>query len=374
MAGKYLPLQLAEEAEEHRNTLNIFYENGWTKELQTLDEYTKYLFGGDFMSPDYQGPFQKINNAALNEGLYEHIYREVPEDIKNRMTDDDKRIDVLDILGYQALVLVWSEYKMVYKVNPDFFRELARTENIKFAENTFSYLPVQTMYIDLSECTEVDPIQGAFIHVVKRKGTNQFVVYLVTDDKTTFSFYSHFIYDESGIVDIDTGNVQDTAVDGNRQHEMKNMILDDDGSIVEIQDYCEKDTRYDAISGILQVLTFLSANNADITENPVTKTTYRPSQRIRNKFSEIRMWDVGVRYGNAIRRAKEAADREYEQEKKEEAKKPRGTHRSPRPHVRAAHWQRYHVGPGRKETRILWILPTIVCGGREIPITIHDIK
>ena len=44
-----------------------------------------------------------------------------------------------------------------------------------------------------------------------------------------------------------------------------------------------------------------------------------------------------------------------------------------RPHIRSAHWQRYHVGEGRKEIKVNWIPPTYVCGTKEIPVTIRKV-
>ena len=84
------------------------------------------------------------------------------------------------------------------------------------------------------------------------------------------------------------------------------------------------------------------------------------------------MWDVGIQYGKAIRVAK----KEYKKRiREEEDKAVERKERKPiRPHVRRAHWQRYHIGKGRKETKMLWIAPVYVCGGTEIPVTIREIK
>ena len=89
------------------------------------------------------------------------------------------------------------------------------------------------------------------------------------------------------------------------------------------------------------------------------------------------MWDVGVRYGKAIRLAK------HEYKKHVQKSQPEGgaadtevkTRKPTRPHVRRAHWHRFRTGKGRTETTTLWIAPIYVCGnGKEIPVTIHEIK
>ena len=84
------------------------------------------------------------------------------------------------------------------------------------------------------------------------------------------------------------------------------------------------------------------------------------------------MWDVGVRYGKAIHTAKQAVLKDFETASKDaEIHKRR---KPPRPHVRCAHWQRYHVGKGRTEIRVNWVPPVIVCGTTSIPVTIHALK
>ena len=55
---------------------------------------------------------------------------------------------------------------------------------------------------------------------------------------------------------------------------------------------------------LLQFLMYLSSKEPDINESPDTINTYRPSSVIRNKYSEIRKWEVGVRYGEKIRQFK----------------------------------------------------------------------
>lgn len=52
---------------------------------------------------------------------------------------------------------------------------------------------------------------------------------------------------------------------------------------------------------IFQTVMYLASKKPDVSENEVTRKTYKPSKIIKNKFSEIQKWDVGVRYGSEIR-------------------------------------------------------------------------
>ena len=70
-----------------------------------------------------------------------------------------------------------------------------------------------------------------------------------------------------------------------------------------------------------------------------------------------RTWEVGVRLGAALRRARD------------ESRDPgpgTGTHASPRGHVRRAHWHTFRHGPGRSETRVKWLPP--------IPVNLPEIE
>ena len=107
-------------------------------------------------------------------------------------------------------------------------------------------------------------------------------------------------------------------------------------------------------------------------ENEITKRTYKPSKTIKNKFSEVQMWDVGYRYGKAIKLALEEANKYAKTIDFKDGEKEHKKRKSPRPHVRCAHYRRVRIGKGRTEISIIWIPPIIVCGDKEIIVTIHN--
>mgnify|MGYP004549387239 FL=1 len=53
-----------------------------------------------------------------------------------------------------------------------------------------------------------------------------------------------------------------------------------------------------------------------------------------------------------------------------------GHHRSPVTHVRRAHWHTFHVGEGRKKTRVKWLAPVVVNadGEQKNIVTINKIN
>lgn len=76
-------------------------------------------------------------------------------------------------------------------------------------------------------------------------------------------------------------------------------------------------------------------------------------------------WDVGVRIGAAIRAAQD----------REKSEPQGGTHASPRPHVRRAHWHSFLTGPGRQERVLKWLPPIpINMDDPDLPAVLRDVK
>ena len=97
---------------------------------------------------------------------------------------------------------------------------------------------------------------------------------------------------------------------------------------------------------LLQFLMYLSSKEADIIESPETIKTYKPSSLVKNKYSEVRKWNVGCRYGEKIR--------SYQKNKMQQYENSESSQNGKRPHIRKAHWERYHVGEGRKDIITKW--------------------
>lgn len=116
---------------------------------------------------------------------------------------------------------------------------------------------------------------------------------------------------------------------------------------------------------LLQFLMYLSSKEPDIIESPDTANTYKPSTTIKNKYSEVRKWDVGCRYGEKIRGFKKNKMQQF-------AINGDNNQNSKRPHIRKAHWERYHIGKGRKDIITKWKEPVFINGDyNDITANIH---
>ena len=98
---------------------------------------------------------------------------------------------------------------------------------------------------------------------------------------------------------------------------------------------------------------YLCSDNKDVQENEEQKKIYRPSKSIKNRFSEIRKWDVGYRIVHEHKKMEQNAEKEWYE-------KHPGDRRRPRMHWRKAHWHTFCCGKGRNERRIKFIAPILV--------------
>lgn len=122
-----------------------------------------------------------------------------------------------------------------------------------------------------------------------------------------------------------------------------------------------------------QVLTYLASTEPDLVENVNTKRTYRkPTENSipKDKFSEIRQWDVGVRFGSSFRRWKQQSVN------RNTTSRGVGERARQRPHSRRAHWSHYWYGHGNEKVRRpKWVASYMVNidSNTDSPTTIHRV-
>lgn len=123
-------------------------------------------------------------------------------------------------------------------------------------------------------------------------------------------------------------------------------------------------------NGIIQLLLYLCAANADIKERRPT-TAAKKTPKASDK-RPVRHWDVGVRVGATIKRNRSYAVRTTQSADHKQ-------HARPRPHLRRGHWS--HFWTGKRDSvdreRILkWIEPVYINADSpdDLPTTIHKVK
>ena len=131
----------------------------------------------------------------------------------------------------------------------------------------------------------------------------------------------------------------------------------------------------------LQLVLYLCAENAELVPEP-SATGRESTPALKNvvtrkdRYSDIRRWDVGVRIGAAIRKYRSDVKIENSASSIEEVEsKERTGHASPRPHMRRGHWHHFWTGARKDAERKLvlrWIPPTFI--GKDVdttPVVLH---
>lgn len=120
----------------------------------------------------------------------------------------------------------------------------------------------------------------------------------------------------------------------------------------------------------LQLVLYLCAQNAEIAPNSEQTFYTHRTATVKDRYAEIRKWDVGIRIGNAVRAYRKASATQY--------KHAGGTHASPRPHLRRGHWHNFWTGakadPSSRKLILKWVAPTFVSANvEESPVTLHRV-
>ena len=120
----------------------------------------------------------------------------------------------------------------------------------------------------------------------------------------------------------------------------------------------------------VQLVLYILAENAEIEPDAEQHTTTHRGKVIRDKYREVRKWDVGFRTGSILRARKVS----YAQSVSSNA----NGRTPPRPHLRRGHWHHYWTGPKVcQESRNLvlrWVAPIAVGGADEnSPVVFHKI-
>lgn len=124
-------------------------------------------------------------------------------------------------------------------------------------------------------------------------------------------------------------------------------------------------------NGIIQMLLYLCAANADVKERRPTTTQPGKTPKATDK-RPVRRWDVGVRVGATIKRNRSYAARTTQSADHKQ-------HARPRPHLRRGHWSHFWTGKrdsADRERILKWIEPVYINADSpdDLPTTIHRVK
>lgn len=324
------------------------------------EDMLHYLYSDNFMNPDYKGKFGKYTTFLYYAGRI--------------MFPESKSVskEWFEMFLMFSVVDIWKRNKQVVKCDDDFIDALAKTDGFKIPVDLLKRLPFTTFCIDMLENEYFKDHEYLYVDV-RATGDKEISISTIRIVKDEIFFAASLKLSEGDIVEengISYYRYNRTDLIDERESLPLNVNVREQYGDLSI----DNSQFTDFYSFLLQLLTYMCAANRDFKENEITKKTYKKPATIKNKFSEIQKWDVGVVIGKTIRAQKEKIKRECIHREHIGDAEPKAR-KATRPHYRNAHWQHYHVGVGRQETIIKWKEPCFVNGTAEdVPVTIHAVR
>lgn len=249
---------------------------------------------------------------------------------------------------------IWKYNKVVYEPDYDFSQALIGTNKLRVYPEMIKCLPFNTFYLDFSK-NELFEYEGFFVQV-KVYDTGAIRLSSLPTERE-YSYIPLNKYEQEPTAYADAFWIKPETF--NEENGMCYFDYNLHKDLMYTVDSFKTQWFIGGLSNyrlfLLQFLMYLSSKEPDIVESQDTINTYKASESVKNKYSEVRKWDVGCRYGEKIRL--------YEKRKMQEvAIIGNSNQNSKRPHIRKAHWERYHIGKGRNEIITKWKEPVFVNG------------
>ena len=331
------------------------YENKWTRTIkQTLednDDVLKFIWHDtDFMNLSYDGKYKYINDILLSNRS--QMYKAMTGDSEIPKDPKEDRSMAAELFSSYLIPNKWAANKQVYKFDSELELSLADSEEIKLPVRILDRLPYQTFYLEFAD----DGIfkknfHGAFVNIVK--------------EETGYLLYAERIKDSGQVMFGNVALVPNDDEDGIFLFDKNDFSCDESNRNVDWREF---------VFYMLNALLYLCADNAEVQESPVTKNTYHPGKQVKNKFSEVRQWECGYRYGSTIRKWKKQGSTSASRDDQISSLTVR-VRRSLPAHTRRAHWHHYWVGPKTGDRKLIlhWIPPVYVSGTDTQVAVVHKV-
>ena len=282
---------------------------------------------------------------------------------------------MIAIVQAVAALAPWRLSKEIYVIDPEMQELLfGQADDLRLDPEILLHLPCQCFYIQFGTPLRVsgDDYDGVFVHLesdVHTEDRELRLLYLQDRDGfcVPFGLPIHLDYET-----IEEG-LQHTDEEAYRN--IENELPDKKEKIRRIQIGAENREEFVlALKCTLQIVLYLCAQNAEVEPDPKQRPRPQRKDDIKDRYSEVHKWNVGVRIGSAVRAYKKS-------EAQSSVKgKTSGTHASLRPHMRRGHWHNFWMGPRNDPTQrrlvLKWVAPTFIniAFGEDAPVTIHHVE
>lgn len=264
----------------------------------------------------------------------------------------------------------WRREKLIYKFDDDLASELMDTaDDIVVPVEILEHLPAKCVYIDLPKSIKQTYLDGFFAFIEHDVNTHMKELRINPIDANGEPSDHHSLHLYPGATIGDGIKVSfDFAYEQAQKVKELHPDISDDVSLERFIEEQKEATPF--IEFCVQLLLYICADNAEIEENPKQKSIYRPTSKIRDQFKEVRQWDVGVKIGASLRKA-----RAHSTPAQESDMPPLNRKFKNRPHIRRAHWHHFWTGSKNSQNLILrWVSSIVVNAedGDTIPTIIEE--
>lgn len=277
----------------------------------------------------------------------------------------DIRMNFTSIAQAIFAMAPWRLSKEVYVIDEDLKDILFEQDGeLDIPDEVLLQLPYPCFYVELPNTYyRTEKIHGFFVTLEYdvNNGDRELKPVFLTTTGDIFSYSIH----------IGTKTIEESVNLLDKQA-LENTNGDKELKLLALKAIQESGETKVFLKQILQVILYILAQNAEITPSPEQNTVMKRGKSIKDKYSEIRKWDVGIRVGTAIRQQKA-------REHTEQIKRKQNGHSSPRPHMRRGHWHHFWTGsktqPEERKLILKWLSPmTVAANPDDVPVVIHEVK
>lgn len=363
----YAPLKFIEQIEN-------YFKLPTARNMESIVNAKAIKFVGDYLKSNRSKLYHDYGVSRGSDGVTQE-FMDYYKDMHTRFCKltwlqgcMDIKSDFLDLIVYYDIRNIWRRNKLSYLVDNNLFESLMNMNTPKLAPlDCVTKLPANCFYIDYNGAGDkiMQDLVGTFVSTDETDDElNIVLLHLVNSSSLGRVLFS------TTVLRLPLDSIEDTFsinLDGFTE---KTEIECEDG-IVRVMN--EKSI----CKFLYNFLVYLSASNRDIIVSERTRKSHKKVvKNIKNKFNEVKEFDVGFAYGRAIHegatRVKYVEDGESNNSTKD---KPSGKPKSS--HYRSAHWHHYWVGSGDdKKLIIKWIDGVFVKGSKDEAekVQIHKVK
>lgn len=266
--------------------------------------------------------------------------------------DNRVPLDLVPDIARLAALGAWRVTQGIYRFDPDLYESISSTQlNGDLPAELLTRLPAWCVYIEMQDAPG---IYGFFAHMESDANTGEPELRLLIDTEDALLPMPLHV----GRWDLVTA-LEETMRVCRTQAVVHGLPAP--GSAAHLAPL---------IAPMVSLVLYLCSENADYARPHAPKTKRTKKGERLFPADKPTTWDVGLRIGAALRRARTSDDQRETEES--------GTHARPRAHIRRAHWHTFWTGPrdGERKAKVKWLppIPVNVEGESELPATVYPLK